>query len=526
MQLRNFLVLALIFTSALFAYSQNAIDSIYKVEHFNRERYKMVQKNTKEATSYFKNSAAYYLEKGDTIHHLLSIAHLSDIKHRQGRFNQAFDLLWEGLPLATNISNKMPLLEFHQMLGILYQVYGKDSIALSHTKQGLQISKEYAIKDDKYKSRLVSCYLDVAIQYEAMKNYNQALLYLDSCYAHDSSGKRLHFVDGVYGQVYLAKKDYKKAKQYLKGVIPFLEERGNGFQTSANYFFGKLKWELNQTDSAIYYYQKSLSAIDSLQNNLKLKPAVLQDLAFVYSKINLNKKAFECMQEAKLLTDSLFTTQSQQNKALFEIKNKYKEDLIQKEQELSSQNQLLKISNEARFRLRLLIGVLMFLAVIAFFSFRMKVKMKKITYEKSLNEEKNQAILEVKNKELTAHALQIIEKEQTVKELLETILVKSPETHNSLQRKYKQSNKKIWEDFHLRFTQTNDQFYKRLLDLHPELTPTDLKHCALIKLNFDSKEMSHLLGISINSVHMARSRIRKKLGLNREDSLSNYLGKI
>jgi len=64
------------------------------------------------------------------------------------------------------------------------------------------------------------------------------------------------------------------------------------------------------------------------------------------------------------------------------------------------------------------------------------------------------------------------------------------------------------------------------LEQYPDLTPADLKRCALVKLNFDCKEMSYLIGISANSVQMARSRIRKKMNLGRNDSLSNYLNKI
>lgn len=511
---------------APFAFSQDSAFSIgFSPQRFDLDRYKVVQRAPGEATTYFKHGSNYFLRQRDTLNYLYCVVHLSDIEHRTGRFNQAFDILWDALPIANRISNKMPLLEIHQMLGILYQVYGKDSIALYHTKEGLRISKTYS-KEYPVKARLVSCYLDVAVQYVTMKDYSSAIHYLDSCYISDTSNERLYFVDAIYGQVYLEQKEYKKAKKYLNGVVPYLEKIGNGFQTSVNYYMGELYSETNMTDSAIYYYRKSLTAIDSLQYNLKLKPEVLESLAQEYAKTGQNRKAFAYMQDAKTLSDSLFNTQSKLNKDLFEIKNRYKEDLLKKEQELTAQNQLLQISNKARTRLRLLVGLIVLLAIIALFTLRLRSKIKQMVYEKALNDEKNEAILEVKNKELTVNALQMIEKEQAVKELLEIAMDNSPETYKILKRKYKQRNKIIWEDFDLRFTQTNDQFYRRLLERYPDLTPTDLKHCALIKLNFDSKEMSHLLGISVNSVHMARSRIRKKMGMNREDNLSSLLAKI
>ncbi|WP_010136623.1 tetratricopeptide repeat protein [Ochrovirga pacifica] len=507
--------------------SQNSLDSTsFEIDNFHHDRYIMLQAPTDEAYSYFENIGKYFLSRSDTVNYLNSVVHISDIEYRKGKFNNAFELLWEVMPMANNISNKMPLLEIHQMLGILYGVYNKENEALFHLKEGLIIANKYAKIDKKYKERLTACYLDVAVQYFTMHDYNSALKYLDTCYKSDNSGNRLYFVDGVYGQVYIKLKEYNKAKKKLYGVLEYLEKNGNGFQASVAYYLGELKSAINEPDSAFVYYNKSLNAIDSLQTQTKMKPLVLEKIAKLYAKENKHKKAFNYIQKSKAWSDSLFNIQSQQNKNLFEIKNKYKDDIQKKEEQIATQTKLLELNNKAKFRLWLLIIFLLLLASIVYITFRLKVKIKKIAFEKKINDDKNKAILNVKNKELTANALQIIEKEQFTKELLEELKTKSPVTYKSLHNKHKQNNKRIWEDFHLRFTQINKNFYDQLLMDYPDLTPTDLKHCALVKLNFDSKEMSHLLGISINSVHMARSRIRKKLGLNRDDNLNIFLNKI
>ena len=58
------------------------------------------------------------------------------------------------------------------------------------------------------------------------------------------------------------------------------------------------------------------------------------------------------------------------------------------------------------------------------------------------------------------------------------------------------------------------------------LKQTDLKICALVKLNFPSKDMAKLLGISVESVHTSRHRLRKKLGLERNDNLEEFINKF
>lgn len=495
------------------------LDSIYTEERFNKEQYIMAQKNTEKAFGYFSEGATYFKQKGNILNYLICINYLADIAHRKGHFNEAFDLIWEALPTADSIENKKPLYKFHQMLGILYTAFGKDSIALKHTKAGLKLAKTHALKMNESTNTVISSYLDVAVQYLEMKNYNKALVYLDSCYIAQGNLKKLYFVDGVYGITYLKKKNYKLSKKYFNNILPFLEKQNNGFQTSISFHIGELKQALNQTDSAKFYYKKSLRAIDSLTYNIKLKPIVLEALSVLNYETKNYIEAYKNIQQSKIISDSLFNAQSILNKQLFEIKNNYKKALEKKEVQLQSQIKILKANKRASLWLKLSIGVLILFIALFFIAVKQRSKMKQMANLR----EKNKAILNLKNKELTSNALQIIEKESAVKELLEAIEQNNPELYKTLKRKYKLTNKKIWDDFHLRFTQVNSSFYDKLLEKHPDLTPTDLKHCALIKLNFDSKEMSHLLGISINSVHMARSRIRKKIGLQRNDNLTNYL---
>jgi len=57
----------------------------------------------------------------------------------------------------------------------------------------------------------------------------------------------------------------------------------------------------------------------------------------------------------------------------------------------------------------------------------------------------------------------------------------------------------------------------------PRLTPTELKVCALLKINLSNKEVGKLLSVSLRNVESHRYSIRKKLGLPSETNLSSYL---
>ncbi|MCB0471413.1 MAG: hypothetical protein KDC51_13280, partial [Flavobacteriaceae bacterium] len=69
-------------------------------------------------------------------------------------------------------------------------------------------------------------------------------------------------------------------------------------------------------------------------------------------------------------------------------------------------------------------------------------------------------------------------------------------------------------------------FFDFLNKNFPELTNNDLKACAYIRMNLSSKEVASLTNVSPKSVTMHRYRLKKKLNLDTEDSLKNFLFNI
>ena len=83
--------------------------------------------------------------------------------------------------------------------------------------------------------------------------------------------------------------------------------------------------------------------------------------------------------------------------------------------------------------------------------------------------------------------------------------------------------KKDWELFSQAFNNTDKDFLKKIKSKHLKLTPNDLKLCAYLRLNLSSKEIAPLLNISVRSVEIKRYRLRKKLNLEHEDGLVEYI---
>jgi DNA-binding CsgD family transcriptional regulator len=83
-----------------------------------------------------------------------------------------------------------------------------------------------------------------------------------------------------------------------------------------------------------------------------------------------------------------------------------------------------------------------------------------------------------------------------------------------------------WNRFAIHFDEVHNNFLATLKVKYPQLSPTDLKLCAFLRLNLSSKEIAQRLNISLKGVEVSRYRLRKKLGLATEVNLNDFLGKI
>lgn len=160
---------------------------------------------------------------------------------------------------------------------------------------------------------------------------------------------------------------------------------------------------------------------------------------------------------------------------------------------------------------------------------RRKLKQKALKARRKLVEMRNENLrqeIESKNRELAVSTMSIIKKNEflnAIKDQLKTV-DSSPEVRSVI-RTIDQNinNEEDWEFFESAFNNADQDFLQNVKKRHPDLTPNDLKLCAYLRLNLSSKEIAPLLNISLRSVEVKRYRLRKKMGLDHEDSLASYI---
>ncbi|MGH1387847.1 helix-turn-helix transcriptional regulator [Kordia sp.] len=69
----------------------------------------------------------------------------------------------------------------------------------------------------------------------------------------------------------------------------------------------------------------------------------------------------------------------------------------------------------------------------------------------------------------------------------------------------------------------NTGFLDKLLEAHPNMTRVDKELCSYIKMGLSSKEISIIRNTTVNSVNVTKTRLRKKINLASDMTVSDYL---
>ena len=322
-----------------------------------------------------------------------------------------------------------------------------------------------------------------------------------------------------------------------------------------------LKFGMNKTQAAAYY-RKALEY--SMQSFVPLTGSLLTELAQVNYSMHQYKKAIRYAREAYdfLLKEKDWDTLELTSGVLFQsykslqmhdsayvyIDNmlRFRDSLHKKKIEYASlemhaqyedekkqlQIEKLTLKQQKNQRIQQLLSALLLLVLVTSLllwnNARLKRQKLRLTKEKIAQE------LRHKSKELTTQALMILQKNKLLGDIIQALSeVKTSDGESgkklsALKRRLKRNMQtdKDWKLFRQYFEQVNKDFFVKLKEINPGISPSEMKLAALIKLGFSIKETSSLLHLSEGSVRTGRYLLRKKLGLKREDNLYDYLNAI
>lgn len=145
-----------------------------------------------------------------------------------------------------------------------------------------------------------------------------------------------------------------------------------------------------------------------------------------------------------------------------------------------------------------------------------------------LNNDKLRSDIESKNRELATSTMSIIKKNEFLNKIKNELLEGEEKNIGKVVKIIDKNlnNTDDWKLFQEAFNNADKKFLDKVKSKHPSLTPNDLRLCAYLRLNLSSKEIAPLLNISPRSVEVKRYRLRKKMDLEHNANLTNYIMEI
>lgn len=495
---------------------------------------------------------------------------LGDIAIKQDSMNLAEDYYIRSSGYYQTEDKQEDLLMVKNVLGNIKFMQNKYVEAMTHYLNALEIAEKTNLRE-------VQAHLNHnigAIYFDASSNYNDAINNFSNALELFKALKDTMNMAHVYnslaeayfmlGDTSLSHTYYIKAKEYYTitenttgialsnvGIARIMRQRG-AFKR-ANYFIfdalnipkqgdkyyspppssllskwyselGKNFFLLKDYSESYIYFQKAYN-LGMLNNQISVISEASKGISDIWTIRNNTDSSYHYYRIHKAYSDSLINKESINKLAMLDAKYDYEQKLNLEKQERLREKQ------ESRVNYLILAMVIsgLFLALIIMFLWLKlwRNKVKRLALEQN-NLKKE---LELRNKELTTHVMYKLKKNEFILGIIKKLkhnLYNLKMQNRSLIEEIitdleRDAEEMTWKDFEIRFHRVHVDFNKNLLEKFPDLSTNELRICAFLRLNMNSKEIAAITYQSVNSIDTARSRLRQKLGLTKDDNLIGFL---
>lgn len=393
-----------------------------------------------------------------------------------GSYKKAIEYLSLSERERYTATNPQLLAEIYRVRGRVYGYMGFNDRSIREFKQGItHINKLQDESKINYYTSLI---------YENLCYYYERSGHLDSVFYYANKNKEIlknveePYVYGSWlnlynlmGELYSRQQKYDSAVYYFNRAIAVSEEHSYLYTSKVYTNWGRMEAKRGSLDLALSHYYKALNSLKTtgLKNEL---PFVYRGIADIYQA----KEAPDSVEHYKKATIAVENELSRERLNAAELAL---EIILSKEAE-KNRKKLTRMLFQAGS-----VIVLIIMTSVFFYATQQKKK----------------------NKELS-------KKEEESKELKQRI--------NTSFQEVTEMAKKNDPLFLTRFREVYPEFIENLLSKHSDLNNSDLALCAMLYLNFSSKDISQYTFIEHRSVQTKKNRLRRKLKLSSGSDLYHY----
>jgi tetratricopeptide (TPR) repeat protein/DNA-binding CsgD family transcriptional regulator len=423
---------------------------------------------------------------------------IGGIFYYQADYTSALHYFNESLKTRQKLGNPKDIAASLNNIGEIYRLEHQEDLALEYYNQAVEINEKH-----NYQTNLAINLSNIGLIYSDKESNSLADSYFERSIAIN---REINNFSGLIASLRAYGEHLNKSGEFEKAILAFNEILEIAHKTS----------DLEGLRDA----SAGLAAANETKGNI-----------FEALKYHKQHSHFK---------DSLFNIKKSEQ--LDEIQTRFALDLKEKEIALKDNEIALlqreqKLNNSRQLLLLLSLLLLLIFGLLIYGKLQSRNRKNKLllSQKESLNkarEELMQAELKSKSNELTNFALHLGEKNKFLHELKNELKNLRNTNDNERETRIKellinvQQNLQIQkelDEFQKTINQSNQGFVKKLKQHFPDLTKNEERLCAMLRLNLSSKEIAALNNTSTRAVEMGRYRLRKKLNLDQEQSIIDYL---
>lgn len=449
---------------------------------------------------------------------ILSLRHIAYIHTNESKFYEAIHAFNEQLKLSEESNDSTEICGTWIDLAEIY----REEKLWNEFDEYINKAKSYAeLNSDS--ANLARLYNMIGAKLSTQKNYSESNAYLKKAISYLTKEQQIYI---PYLKQNIAQNHEAQGKTHL--AIMNNKELLNLYQTSNDQLrFARVSLnlfdsyaKLNMNDSALYFIRNAYRICDSLNfHNDKL--IALNKLIAFYENQESYREALKLKFEHDALKDSLKQSESQFiNQQLQENYNKEKQAIRQE-------------AKESRRRILIILIAVLLITILLFLYLQVRKHLKLKSKEKDillLQKEKTAKELELKRSEIFDFSTRLIEKNRILLDLEQELqLIKksevSPSQLNSIRQSLKTHllNENAQSLIEEKIENANSDFFIQLKAKHPNITSDDIQLIGLLRMKFNTKQISEILNSSERAIESKRYRLRKKLDLQKGINLTEYI---
>ena len=494
-----------------------------------------------KALEYAENAVVLAEKSGNTEILSKSLNNIGNVYFNQGFFELALAQYYRNLEIQKNAGNEKGIASALINIGAIRLNMLEFEKAKKNFKAALITFKELErnFPGTKYSAEIITSYNNLGIACQNLKEQKQSELYyqtgIDQARETLENSSLLANLLNNLASLLLDLKQPDKAYNPIKEALDIRLQIGDKNGEAQSYRMLAVYYnEKGNPGKTLEFLYKGYDLAQSIGNS-SLQSSLVNKLFIEYDKMGKTDSALKYHIILKSLEAEMNSEETRRELTRIELTSQFKE-----------KEQLRELAQQKKETRYLIIGIslLVSLAILGLLFLLSQNRLKRMRLEKDIAdlasknlELENNALqkeLELRNKELTTNVMYLVQKNEYITDLAEQVIsIKKylPENSSHIVDKLiydLKSNRddKIWKEFEIRFQEVHQDFYSRLNERFPDLTPNEKKLAAFLRLNMTTKDISAITFQIPDSIKTARSRLRKKLGLPQEANIIAFLESV